>query len=287
MSPKGTCWYTENLNFKQRLHNATPAVSCRLLFPSRAGSLVCWRGFPGMSFTCQQALGLILTEVFICAKPAKDPTSCPTAHVGTRGQSWEPGTVRILPPLATSQSGSSPARSYVWTTKEELVGVIYPLLVRPCHWRHHTRPLHVPIHTFSCQQSYIISTNNVARLTKHYLQQKFSCLSFPSGGVMVFCSPASISAPETFHTIDQALLLLQNAANLDQCLTFHLLVISLDLHALKLENEIYYLDPLSFHFALGFCYYSWWSGKKFWDKFSKATSNPDLHAVYVGKAVDS
>lgn len=59
--------------------------------------------------------------------------------------------------------------------------------------------------------------------------------------------------PETCCTTDQALLLLQKAANLDQYLSFHLLVISLDLHAFKLENEVYDLDPLSFHFALGFC----------------------------------
>lgn len=103
---------------------------------------------------------------------------------------------------------------------------------------------------------------------------------------MVFCSPASISPPETCCTIEQALLLLQKAANLDQCLTFHLVVISLDLHALKLENEIYDLDPLSFHFALGFCY-SCWSAGKFWDKFSKAASNPELQIAYVGKVVDS
>lgn len=94
---------------------------------------------------------------------------------------------------------------------------------------------------------------------------------------MAFCSPASVSLPETHCTIDQALLLLQKAANLDQCLTFHLVVISLDLHALKLENEICDLDPLSFHFALGFCY-SCWSGEKFWDKFSKAASNSEFQA---------
>lgn len=101
---------------------------------------------------------------------------------------------------------------------------------------------------------------------------------------MVFCSPASISPPETCCTTDQALLLLQKAANLDQCLTSHLLVISLDLHAPKPENEIYDLDPLSFHFALGFCYSSCWPEEKFWDKFSKATSNSELQVAYVGKA---
>lgn len=101
---------------------------------------------------------------------------------------------------------------------------------------------------------------------------------------MAFCSPASISPPETCCTIDQALLLLQKAANLDQCLTFHLLVISLDLHALKPENEMHDLDPLSFQFALRFCYSSCWSGEKFWDKFSKATSNLECQVAYVGKA---
>lgn len=44
-----------------------------------------------------------------------------------------------------------------------------------------------------------------------------------------FLSPASLPPPETCCTIDQALLLLQKAANLDPCLSFHLLVISLDL----------------------------------------------------------
>lgn len=39
---------------------------------------------------------------------------------------------------------------------------------------------------FSCQQSYIIPTNNVARLTKHYLKQRFSWLSFLWGGAMIF-----------------------------------------------------------------------------------------------------
>lgn len=44
-----------------------------------------------------------------------------------------------------------------------------------------------------------------------------------------FLSPASLPPPETCCTTDQALLLLQKAANLDQCPSFHLLVISLDL----------------------------------------------------------
>lgn len=44
-----------------------------------------------------------------------------------------------------------------------------------------------------------------------------------------FLSPASLPPPETCFTVDQALLLLQKAANLDWCLSFHLLVISLDL----------------------------------------------------------
>lgn len=103
----------------------------------------------------------------------------------------------------------------------------------------------------------------------------------------MFCCPARISPTETCSTTDQVLLLLQKTANLDRCLTFHLLVISLHLHALKLENEIYDLDPLSFRFALGFCCSSCWSWGKFWDKFLKATRNPELQVAYVEKTGDS
>lgn len=99
--------------------------------------------FPGISFMCQQALGL--AEGFIYTKQDK------RAHVLRHRPCWYQGTEPraryggVLPPPATSCSSSSPARCCVRTTKEELVGVMYPLLVRPCHWRHHMRHCHVPI----------------------------------------------------------------------------------------------------------------------------------------------